>query len=217
MAQAVAGAAGPSQPERTDAGAVRALVDVIKREEVAVVVNLAARIKVPFGILALTCYASRSYGILQEMKMDGLPCWCYPEAEPSNKLASARAKDIKQRVEKPFPMVNVADFCPTSMEVSRVSPDHAPLLMMTRVNALCEDTPASFDDGEAASEGERKNKKRLDMVRWVAAFQCYALAADAAEVCRHTGRRHDLFSLAFLSDRCGRLRRQRLTCAHASR
>ena len=40
------------QAERTDASAVRALVDVIKKEEVSVVVNLHERIQVRFSYCA---------------------------------------------------------------------------------------------------------------------------------------------------------------------
>ena len=39
-------AVGATQAERTDVGAVRALVDVIKKEETVVVVNLDERIQV---------------------------------------------------------------------------------------------------------------------------------------------------------------------------
>ena len=46
MVQAVNNAAVSPQAERSDAGAVRALVDVIKNEEVAIVVNLDDRIQV---------------------------------------------------------------------------------------------------------------------------------------------------------------------------
>ena len=50
MAAAVNGAPMPSQPsERTDADAIRALVDVIKKEEITVVVNLDAKIQVRLG------------------------------------------------------------------------------------------------------------------------------------------------------------------------
>ena len=44
------------QAERTDASAVRALVDVIKKEEVSVVVNLHERIQVRFRLLR-TCFS----------------------------------------------------------------------------------------------------------------------------------------------------------------
>ncbi len=48
----------------------------------------------------------------------------------------------------------------------------------------CQDTSAASDEpGERdGSEKASKSKKRLDMVRWVAAFQAYALAAEATEV-----------------------------------
>ncbi len=46
MVEAVRAASQNAPPERTDAGAVRALVDVIKKEDVAVVVNLDEKIQV---------------------------------------------------------------------------------------------------------------------------------------------------------------------------
>ncbi len=48
----------------------------------------------------------------------------------------------------------------------------------------CQDTSAASDEpgGRDGSEKASKSKKRLDMVRWVAAFQAYALAAEATEV-----------------------------------
>ena len=46
MVQAVGDAAACSAPVRTDAGAMRSLVDIIKKEATAVVVNLDDRIQV---------------------------------------------------------------------------------------------------------------------------------------------------------------------------
>ena len=51
------------------------------------------------------------------MTLQGLPESCYPEAEPSNKLASSRAKALKAKVACPFPLVELSDFLPTAMEV----------------------------------------------------------------------------------------------------
>lgn len=47
---------------------------------------------------------------------------------------------------------------------------------------------ASADCSEEAGAAMRapRSKRRLDMVRWVAAFQAYALVAEAAEVCSCT-------------------------------
>ena len=105
------------QPERTDASAVRALVDVIKKEEVAVVVNLHERIPVWIYFIAhlhlLFCPC-----INKVINLEGLPESCYPEAEPSNKLASSKAKAIKNKVAKPFPLVDLADFLPSAFEVN---------------------------------------------------------------------------------------------------
>jgi hypothetical protein len=48
-----------------------------------------------------------------------------------------------------------------------------------------DDSNPETDEGDEAG-GDKKAKPRknkLDMVRWIAAFQSFALAADAAEVC----------------------------------
>lgn len=52
--------------------------------------------------------------------MDGITAdyACYPEAGPTNKLAAARAKAIKNNVRDPFPVMELADHLPSAFEVS---------------------------------------------------------------------------------------------------
>lgn len=73
---------------------------------------------------------------------------------------------LKNRILNPFPMVELADFLPAAFEDTT-----------GQANAATEDPY----NGQA-SEPVIKRKKPLCMVRWAAAFQAYALAADATEV-----------------------------------
>ena len=97
---------------------------------------------------------------------------CFPVPEATNKLASLKLKALKAKVANPFPFVELAEFL-------RIwSGDTAPA-----------------EEGEGAAKKNRHAASssvhscilydlclcRLDMVRWVAAFQCYALAAEATE------------------------------------
>ena len=97
---------------------------------------------------------------------------CFPAPEATNKLASLKLKAQKAKVAYPFPFVDLAEFLPTW------SGDTAPT-----------------EEGDGAAKKNRCASSprvhscilcglclcRLDMVRWVAAFQCYALAAEATE------------------------------------
>ena len=42
-----------------------------------------------------------------------------------------------------------------------------------------QDTPVEDENGDGQGQF---NKKRLDIIRWMSAFQAYALAAEATEV-----------------------------------
>ena len=93
---------------------------------------------------------------LQAMTLASLPEACFPPGEATNKLASLRAKAIKARVTAPFPLMDLAEFLP----------------------------PWADDSNPMTEAGDEiKKKGKLDMVRWIAAFHSFALAADAAEVC----------------------------------
>ena len=84
---------------------------------------------------------------------------------------------------------------------------------------LFKDTATSTEELEKEKDdGEKKNKKRLDMVRWVAAFQAYALAAEAAEVRVLIAPDHDaLGSFALSAARYGSTHQRWHTCALAWR
>ena len=113
-----------------------------------------------------------------------LPESCFPESDATNRLASLRAKGIKARIAKPFPLVDVAEFLPSWAEEVR----SCTLVRCSHRNAFILNfaLQASDPDPEDQEDGEQVNKKkklRLDMVRWLAAYNCYALAADATGVC----------------------------------
>ena len=118
------------------------------------------------------------------MSLKGMHVTCYPEAAPANKLATQRAKAIKAKVKAPFPLIDIAEFLPTAFEASSLYLCMGMSVYMLPVK-LWQDTNVAEDEtGEAESvrAPTSKSRKRLDMVRWVAAFQAYALAAEAAEV-----------------------------------
>lgn len=111
------------------------------------------------------------------MTLAGMAVLCYPEQEPANKLAQAKAKAVKAGVAKPFPLIDMSDFLPPSMDVSDLCHITVYSLILPCPFAL-KDTTAASDEADSSSA----KKKRLDMIRWIAAFQAYALAAEAAEV-----------------------------------
>jgi hypothetical protein len=88
----------------------------------------------------------------EAMTLETLPESCFPASEFVDKLASQRAKAVKQRVLAPFPLVDLVESQPS----------------------WCGDTVVNV--------ASTKKKGKLDMVRWVASFQAYAVAADAAGV-----------------------------------
>jgi hypothetical protein len=100
---------------------------------------------------------------VQAMNLAMLPDACFPPAEATNKLASLRAKGVKAKVAAPFPLMDLAEFLPS----------------------WADDTDPYFDEADVSAPllARASKKGKLDMVRWIAAFQAYALAADAAEVC----------------------------------
>ena len=89
---------------------------------------------------------------------------CFPPGEATNKLASLRAKACKAGIAAPFPFVDLTEFLPSWAD------DTA---------CVCDDYEDMSSDPKKAA---KKKKAKLDMVRWVAAFQSYAIAADAAHV-----------------------------------
>ena len=49
---------------------------------------------------------------LQLMSLAALPSSCFPVSEPTDKLATLKAKAVKARVQAPFPLMEVAEFLP---------------------------------------------------------------------------------------------------------
>ena len=51
--------------------------------------------------------------VCQGISLAKVPAICLPEADPTNRLATAKAKAIKEKVAKPFPYMEVYEFLPT--------------------------------------------------------------------------------------------------------
>ena len=92
------------------------------------------------------------------MTLANLPDACYPSGDATNKLASLRAKAVKAKVAKLFPLMEAAEYLPS----------------------WADDSNPGSEEGD---DKKKPKKGKLDMVRWVSACHARALAADAAEVC----------------------------------
>ena len=80
---------------------VRALINVIKKEEITINIDLGDRIPVALPHLQPWCgrlHAPPYVLYLQGIMLGNLPTTCYPPSEATNKLASLRAKAIKAKV-----------------------------------------------------------------------------------------------------------------------
>ena len=148
-------AASVRAPPSDTVDSMRALISVIKKEEITISVDLGEKIPVrrlPFFLLEFGMFFNV---LLQAMNLASLPEACFPPGEATNKLASLRAKAMKARVAAPFPFMDLAEFLPSWADDS---------------------------NPEAEAGDESKMRGKLDMIRWIAAFHSFALAADAAEV-----------------------------------
>ena len=115
--------------------------------------------------------------------MTGLSAkWCLPSSVQTDKLASLKAKLKKAAAPVPikaFPFVEVASFLPTWASVSKSSPEEGDGETKVRQRMRRKMTrPLRF-----LSICQEKRKGKLDIVRWIAAFQDLALASSAAEAC----------------------------------
>ena len=108
-------------------------------------------------------------GLRQEICLRDLPEACYPAPDPANKLATARAKQVKEGVQHPFPWVDLAEFVPSWANVVRAF--------------MCQLLPCQRGLIQVTADGETKG--RLSAVKWFAAYQGFALAAHATEVICH--------------------------------
>ena len=90
---------------------------------------------------------------------------------------------MKAKILVPFPYIDLHLFVPSWADEVRVlcfSCLH--VVLQTCCLQLGLDGDDVDMDPEAASAA-KPNKKKLDLVKWIAAYQCFALASDAAEVC----------------------------------
>ena len=55
----------------------------------------------------------RACALLQDISLKELPNKCMPPTKAANNLAEMKKKQIKTRVAKPFPFVELADFVPS--------------------------------------------------------------------------------------------------------
>ena len=112
----------------------------------------------------------------QAMTLATLPEALWPVQEAANKLASLRAKAVKARVLIPFPFIELVGVaCRAPLRIGLVW--HCICGKAEFLPSWSSDTvPVETQDKKA------KGKDKLDIVRWCAAFQAYALAADAADV-----------------------------------
>ena len=158
-----------SSCDRSEVGSVKALVDIIHKQQADVTVDIGARIEVRVRFMhglvhVVTC-------CVQGISLSGLTEKCHPEQEPTNRLAALKAKQLKAGVLKPFPLIELSSFLPSWAEDVGV------------LNNPSADIADCDQQRDELGEFKGKKKQKLDLARWLAAYQCYALAASAAEVC----------------------------------
>jgi len=93
----------------------------------------------------------------QNLSLDGFPAAHFPSSDATDALATLRTKAIKAGVGKPCPFIELQKFLPRGM---------------VSTNAK------STAKGDSLAD----DHKRLDMVRWIAAFHSFAIAAGVVEV-----------------------------------
>ena len=104
--------------------------------------------------------------------MEGLPSCCFPSSAATDKLAGLREKARKKGQSNPFPFMDLREFLPSWA-------DEAPEAGEVE---LCADPYGGVAD---PAPKKPKTNKRLDMVKWFCAYEGFAIAAHAAEVCIH--------------------------------
>ena len=108
---------------------------------------------------------------MQGITLTGLTEKCHPEQEPTNRLAALKAKQLKAGVARPFPWILLAWFLPSWAEDVGVPGN------------LVADAADCEQQRDEQGDLRCMKKPKLDLARWLAAYQCYALAASAADVC----------------------------------
>ena len=113
----------------------------------------------------------------------------------TDKLACLRAKAIKKGQTAPFPFMELKDFLPAWAEETRcsdavLSPDEdeakfdpyggvaEPTTPRSKVRLVFRSSPRILRFRDALV---RKTARKLDMVKWLSAYESFALAAHAAE------------------------------------
>ena len=115
MVQALVNAAPATG--QTDSSAVRDLVNVIKKEEVTVNIDLFTRINVRLCLHYVPqLFHVNVFALWQAISLNGLSDACFPTADAANKLASSRARDLKAKIAVPFPFVDLQSFVPSWAE-----------------------------------------------------------------------------------------------------
>jgi len=116
MVQALVDAA-PAAGMQTDSSAVRDLVNVIKKEEVTVNIDLFTRINVRLCLHYVPqLFHVNVFALWQAISLNGLSDACFPTADAANKLASFRARDLKAKIAVPFPFMDLQSFVPSWAE-----------------------------------------------------------------------------------------------------
>ena len=104
--------------ERTDRGAMKALIAEIRKEEITIHVDIEAKMAVSL-LVHVSCDA-HSFSLCEDINLAGLSTICQPTSGPTDKLASLKAKAVKAKIPFPFPYIDVAEFCPGAMQEARV-------------------------------------------------------------------------------------------------
>ena len=109
---------------------------------------------------------------VEDIKLVDTPSDCLPLPVPTDKLANLRAKQIKAAGDmpiRPFPYMEIDEFLPAWAKESQGTSAVA-----------C----ATADDASQAAIA--KGKRRLDLPKWVAAFENMALASAACGIWQYT-------------------------------
>jgi hypothetical protein len=152
-----------------------------------------------FGI----CGSWRTLCGHQDMNLAKLPASCFPKTDPTDKLAGLRQKALKKKVLLRMHHSGLHllfALCDRSsahflswklLNFSLLGPLRYSMCCATCALHiwLCNLWQVRVSPTEMAKDGEGKDSKekpggdkKLDMVRWIAAYMNFAIAADAAEV-----------------------------------
>ena len=117
--------------------------------------------------------------------MKGLPVSCFPPLAATERLAEKKAKAVKGNslCKAPFPFVEVAEFQP-AWSAEQVFVCSCVDALASQHMFVCQFVFQAQTLVDTCGERVEETKtKRLDFVRWLASYQCYALAAEVTGVC----------------------------------